>query len=106
MLEPATDIGLFVIDHDKRELRFEGDRKRYRIPFDAVTACEVEPIRLNSDEWGNDLYFATVLTVETPTGAREIPLCGRHLEVGARRMRQRETQANEFCARILLAVAQ
>jgi hypothetical protein len=104
MLEPATDIGLFRIDPERRELLFEGDSKRYRIPFAAVAACEVEPIRLDADQWGNDLYYATVLTIDTETGPRELPLCGRHLTFQKRRMPQREQQAGELCTRILIAL--
>lgn len=104
MLEPATDIGLLRIDHDRRELLFEGDSKCYRIPFAAVRECEVEAIRLDADDWGNDLYFATVLTFETATGTREMPLAGRHLTFRKRRMPQREEQAEQLCARILTAL--
>jgi hypothetical protein len=105
MLEPATDTGLFRIDHARRELLLEGDQKRYRIPFAAVTDCHVEEIRMDADEWGNDLYYVTLLIVETATGPREIPLAGRHLRLEVRRMPQRCRQAQEFCARILMALA-
>lgn len=104
MMEPATDTGLFGINDSTRELLFEGDSKRYRIPFDAVTGCNVEAIRLDADEWGNDLYFATVLSFETATGPREVPLAGRHIEFSKRRMPQRRAQAEELCARIQQAI--
>ena len=104
MMEPATDVGFWRIDRAAEELRFEGDRKRYRIPFDAVTSCEVEEIRMQSDDWGTSLYYATVLMVDTPNGLREIPLCGRHLEFRICRMPQRQARAEEFCDRIWSAV--
>ena len=104
MLEPATDIGFWRIDRNARELHFEGDSKRYRIPFDAVMSCEVEAIRLPSDDWGTSLYYATVLMVDTSNGLREIPLCSRHLEFRICRMPQRQAQAEEFCDAIWSAI--
>ena len=104
MLEPAEDVGFWRIDRSARELHFEGDKKRYRIPFDAVMSCEVEAIRLPSDDWGTSLYYATVLMVDTPNGLREIPLCGRHLEFRVCRMPQRQAQAEEFCDAIWSAI--
>jgi hypothetical protein len=104
MMEPASDVGFWRIDRTARELHFEGDRKRYRIPFDAVMSCEVEAIRMQSDDWGTSLYYATVLMADTPNGLREIPLCGRHLEFRVRRMPQRRAQAEAFCDAIWSAI--
>lgn len=104
MMEPADDVGFWRIDRAARELHFEGDKKRYRIPFDAVMSCEVEAIRMQSDDWGTSLYYATVLMVDTPNGLREIPLCGRHLESRMCRMPQRQAQAEGFCDAIWSAI--
>jgi hypothetical protein len=104
MLEPATDIGFFKVDHSRRELLFEGDNKRYRIPFATVTACQVEEYALGHEKWQADLHFITVLEFQTANGPRELPLAGRHLEFHSRRAAQRRAQATEFCARILLAL--
>jgi hypothetical protein len=104
MLEPATDIGFFKIDHSRRELLFEGDGKRYRIPFAAVTACQVEEYALGHEKWEADLHFVTVLGFETANGPRELPLAGRHLGFHPRRAAQRRAQASEFCGRILPAL--
>jgi hypothetical protein len=104
MLEPATDIGFFAIDLARRELLFEGDSKRYRIPFEAVEGFQIEEYSLGHEQWKADVHFVTVLTVETATGPREIPLAGRHLKFTRRRAAQRRAQAHEFCSRILLAL--
>lgn len=40
MLETATDIGYLKIDHGRREILFEGDKERYRIPAAALLECE------------------------------------------------------------------
>lgn len=98
--EPQADIGFLKIDRQRQELLLEGDVKRYRIPFAAVTRCEVEEIRLASDQWGTDLYYAVVLDVETTEGARELPLFKRHLELASRRMRERNRHATLLCEQI------
>lgn len=104
-LEPQADIGLLKIDAPGRELLLEGDVKRYRIPFDSVVKCEVEEIRLASDQWGTDLHFAVVLEVETTEGSRELPLFTRHLELASRRMLQRNRQADLLCERLREAIS-
>jgi len=104
MLETATDIGFLKIDQGRRELLLEGDAKRYRIPFSAVTACEVEEFCLDGDEWKTDLHYVMVLEVETATGSREIPLAGRHLACRIRHAAQRREQAYELCNRISAAI--
>jgi hypothetical protein len=105
-LEPQSDIGYWKIDPSRREFLFEGDVKRYRIPFDSVTRCEVEEIRLPSDQWGTDLHFAVVLDVETSEGSRELPLFTRHLELASRRMLQRNRQADLLCAQLREALGE
>ena len=104
MLEPASDIGFFAIDQSRRELLLEGDSKRYRIPFEAVAACQIEEYALGREQWEADLHFVTVLTVETANGPREIPLAGRHIAFHSRRAAERRAQAHELCERILLAL--
>ena len=104
MLEPATDIGFFAIDSARRELLFEGDSKRYRIPFGAVTSCQVEDYVMGREQWDADRHFVTVINVETANGPREIPLAGRHLAFRARRAPERRAQALDFCSRILMAL--
>ncbi len=105
-LEPQSDIGLLKIDASRREILLEGDVKRYRIPFDSVTKCEVEEIRLPSDQWGTDLHFAVVLDVETTEGSRELPLFARHLALSSRRMLQRNRDADLLCARLREAMGE
>jgi hypothetical protein len=104
-LGPPADIGFFRINRQSRELQFEGDAKRYRIPFSAVQSCEVEAIRLSSDQWGTDQYFATALTVNTANGSREIPLHTKQLTFQKRRMPQRQAEADALCEAIQQAVA-
>jgi hypothetical protein len=85
-------------------LLLEGDLKRYRIPFAAVTNCQLEDYILGREQWEADRHFVTVLTVETSTGPREIPLACRHLNFSPRRAAERRSQAHDLCSRILMAL--
>src|SRR5882724_7225321 len=42
MLDNASDVGLLIVDRQRREIRFEGDRERWRIPAAAITQCQFE----------------------------------------------------------------
>jgi hypothetical protein len=42
MLDNASDIGLLLVDQARREVRFEGDKERWRVPAASITSCEVE----------------------------------------------------------------
>jgi hypothetical protein len=46
-LGTAEDQGFLLLDADKRQLLFEGDQKRYRIPAEALLSCETEIITKN-----------------------------------------------------------
>jgi hypothetical protein len=48
MLENATDIGFLAVDVPGREIRFEGDKERYRIPAAALKSCTLEKSLLTS----------------------------------------------------------
>ena len=42
MLENAADTGFLTVDSERREIRFEGDKERYRIPAEAIRSCKLE----------------------------------------------------------------
>jgi hypothetical protein len=44
MLENAADIGFLKVDFAQREILFEGDKQRYRIPANAVLSCELKKV--------------------------------------------------------------
>jgi len=104
MLEPAIDIGFFKIEHRRRELLFEGDLKRYRIPFESVTACQVEDFTVGREQWEVERRSVTVLTFGTSTGPREVPLVCRQLDFTPRGAAERRAQADDLCNRILTAL--
>jgi hypothetical protein len=82
----------------------EGDLKRYRIPVEALRDCQIEEYVLGREQWEADKHFVIVLTVETSTGSREIPLACRHFDCTSRRAAERRSQAQDLCSRILMVL--
>ena len=101
---PAADIGFLAIDPANRQLRMEGDVKRYLMPFESIASCEVEAVKLESDQWGTDQYFVVVLVVNTDSGVRELPLATKPLTFTRRRMPERQAEAEELCEAICGAI--
>jgi hypothetical protein len=73
MAETASDTGFLQIDPRRRELRFEGDVERYRIPAAAITRCELANY---SSSAGNSLvnYWVVVIQGQTAAGPWEAPI--------------------------------
>jgi hypothetical protein len=104
MLEPATDLGFFLIDHESRALLFEGDTRRYCIPFESIKTCRIEEYCLDSDRREKSPYYVVILDTETTTGPREVPFACRHLDRRPCRAPQRHAQALALCTDILKAI--
>jgi hypothetical protein len=100
MLETATDIGLLKIDPQRREIRFEGDNERYRIPAAALIDCPVEAVMpVVSQSRGDELYLVLIIA-EGPEGTWEAPLGPRDMG-GLRSRKWRENWAFALQDRIL-----
>lgn len=69
----ASDVGLLLLDQAKRELLFEGDRERFRIPADAITYCGFEEF-VSQQGHGKVRYYYMVLRIESPTRFWEAPI--------------------------------
>ncbi len=76
MLETATDIGFLEVDGRRREIRFEGDRERYRIPATAITECSIQQVSAAMGD-SQIVYHMVVLRGSTRTGPWEAPFCPR-----------------------------
>jgi hypothetical protein len=75
MLETSTDLGLLKIDRGRRELLFEGDRQRWRIPADSIESCDVEEYVIGPpDPNENNVFPLAVLRVKRDGGVWEAPL--------------------------------
>lgn len=73
MLDNASDIGLLAVDGERREIRFEGDRERWRIPVTALTHHELESY-VHGQGAGAIKMFYVVLRVARPGGFWEAPV--------------------------------
>jgi hypothetical protein len=75
-LENAEDQGFLCIDQENRQLLFEGDKHRYRIPAEAVLSCEVEV--MNPNVWRSAPIACVALSFrDERIGEREAPLLPR-----------------------------
>lgn len=71
----ASDIGFLTVDAPQREIRFEGDKERYRIPADALLSCDVEKsVFTSSAKPTAPGYFMVVLRAQTASGIWEAPV--------------------------------
>ena len=74
-LQNAEDVGFLDLDAQRRELLFEGDNKRYRIPAQAVVSCEVELMNPDAAHDSRSTPVGlVVLAVRDNLGVRELPL--------------------------------
>jgi hypothetical protein len=75
LLENSTDIGLLKIDPGCRELLFEGDRQRWRIPAGSIQSCELEEHAIGPpDPNENNVFPLAVLRVNRDGSIWEAPL--------------------------------
>lgn len=100
MGETASDVGFFLIDPVRGELRFEGDCETYRVPGSAITYCEIEEVIFGEGIPGSSItIYPTVVGADTATGPWEAPIVfrGDFGSLGAGKRRQR---AEEMCDKI------
>jgi hypothetical protein len=108
MMENAADIGFLAVDEQRREIRFEGDKERYRIPADAIRSCELEKSFLSATARANAPgTWLVVIRAAGPTGIWEAPFGPRVIK-GRSLSKAQERTARELHARIkaLLPAAQ
>jgi hypothetical protein len=78
MWENAADIGFLRVDTARREILFEGDNQRCRIPAVAVLSCELEKSLYTAaarpDSPG---LWVVVIRASTPDGVWEAPVMPR-----------------------------
>ena len=73
MLDNASDVGLLVVDRQKREVRFEGDTERWRIPAASITYGEFE-VFVRRQGHAVTRIFYVVLRVNHRGGFWEAPI--------------------------------
>ena len=70
---PWTHIGLLLVDKARRELLFEGDKERWRVPAASITTCEVEKY-VHGQGAGATRRFYVVLRATRREGFWEVPI--------------------------------
>jgi hypothetical protein len=108
MLETSTDIGLLKIDARRRELLFEGDKQRWRIPADSIESCELEEYLIGvPDPNERNVFVLAVLRVRRDGGTWEAPLSPMRVAAGrltAEAKRRRCGKLRQRVRKELLAV--
>jgi hypothetical protein len=103
MLETATDVGFLKVDPYRREILFEGDRERYRVPEGAIIACSVEPIAYGVGTRSRITQYTTVLRAWVSSGEWERPI-GQRGDFGRLGANKRHRLAEEMRAKMLSIV--
>jgi hypothetical protein len=96
MLENATDVGFLRIDPNRREIVFEGDRQRYRIPAGSIVSCQIESFSPPGDAQQRTLFYLTVIRANTKGGLWETQVAHRHIGAGRSNNKTRLAGAEEL----------
>jgi hypothetical protein len=73
VLENASDVGLMVMDKGRREIRFEGDRERWRLPAAGLTGADLE-FFVHGHGAGATKYYFVTLRSNSKDGFWEAPV--------------------------------
>jgi len=97
MLETATDMGYLLIDVKRREVLFEGDRERIRMPADAIQSCDVEAVAVAAGTSAQTFPYYIVLICLQGNDLTELSFAHRLglSKYGANLRNQRATATQE-----------
>jgi len=98
-LENASDVGFLFVDKARREILFEGDKERWRIPAAAVLSCDVDYFVEGQGTHGATKLFYVVLRARRPGQFWEAPIRERS-GTGMFRSARRKKAAERLCASI------
>jgi hypothetical protein len=102
-LDNAADVGFLRVDRQAREILFEGDKERYRIPAAAVISCNVEFFIEGAGSHGATKLFYVVLRAHHPTTFWEAPIRERgHLGLFKTGKRKKRAAALQSAIRDIL----
>jgi len=100
MLENASDVGLLWVDAAGRQVLFEGDRQRYRIPAGSIVSCEIEQFTAPGDAQQRSIFYMTCIRARTEAGLWETLVSHRHIWFGKRTSAVRRKLAEELREKI------
>ncbi len=95
MLEMASDVGYFKVDQGRREILFEGDKERFRLPADAITYCGIEFFVEGQGSHAATKIYYVVIRANRPNEFWEVPIRER-LGAGKFRSRRRRKSAERI----------
>jgi hypothetical protein len=99
LMESADDIGFLQVDEEHKQLVFEGDKERYRIPVEAITACKIESYSSGTGH-SRTFYFLVVVSANTTEGPWETWFWQRHPDFRPYGKKRRLTVAQKLESRI------
>ena len=99
-LDVRDDIGLLEIDDKRRELRIEGDKRRYWVPLDAVVSCQPERFYHPLDKQLANPYWYVRLVVPVAGRERELLFAPTFRDWRPRTGANRQLLAADLCRRI------
>jgi hypothetical protein len=101
MLETASDIGFLKVDPSRREILFEGDKERFRVPAEAITYAALEFFVEGQGSNAATKIYYVVLRANRSKDFWEVPLRerGGTGKFGARRRKK-------SAERLLLSIQQ
>jgi hypothetical protein len=101
----AIDFGFLHLDGARRLLRFEGNKNRWEIPTQALTACRVEEAHVGSE--GNvdaEKRYYVVLGAQSDGQPWEVGMIPTRTEMGNDNKDQRYARAQELFGRVTALV--
>jgi hypothetical protein len=99
-LDVRDDIGLLLIDDRRRELRVEGDKRRYVIPRAAIGECVTECFHHPIDKQLLNQYWYVRLCVRLPGEQHELLLAPSFTDWRPRTNETRRLASEELCRQI------
>jgi hypothetical protein len=96
MLENASDVGFLRIDSGRREVVFEGDRQRYRLPAGSIVSCHIESFSPPGDAQQRTQFYLAVVRANTKDGLWETQVAHRHIGGGRSNNKTRLAGAQEL----------
>jgi hypothetical protein len=96
----ASDVLLFRLDEQRRQVLMEGDSDRYRIPAGAISVCEPQCFFHPIDPGHRNELWMVRLVVRVEEGSRELLISPNHTDWAPLTNARRWHRAEEICRRI------
>ena len=95
MLQTASDVGYLKVDQGRREILFEGDKERFRLPAEAITYCGIEFFIEGQGSHAATKIYYVVVRANRANDFWEAPIRER-LGAGKFRSRRRKKSAERM----------